>query len=102
MENKKDGPGLKKITIVEVPYKILKEYFDFECGFVVCPGGEENIKEYCDYYDRPCPKFKEEYLAEIEKDDEPEPKHEHIWKIKEDKRYGSYYHQCQRCDVIKK
>ena len=26
LENKKDGPGLKKITIVEVPYKITKKY----------------------------------------------------------------------------
>jgi len=25
---------------------------------------------------------------------------EHIWKIKEDKRYGSYYHQCQLCNKI--
>lgn len=24
----------------------------------------------------------------------------HIWKIKEDKRYGSYYHQCQLCGEI--
>jgi len=61
MENNKkdqDQEELKKIVIVEVPYEITKEYFDFECGFVACPGGEENIKEYCDYYDRPCPKFK--------------------------------------------
>ena len=26
LENNKDGPGLKKITIVEVPYQIIKKY----------------------------------------------------------------------------
>ena len=70
LENKKDDrPGLKKITIVEVPYQITKKYL----------------------------------AAHLEKkEEEPEPKCEHIWKTKEDKRYGSYYHQCQICDVIKK
>ena len=45
-----------KIKIIEVPYKIMKEYFDFECGFIKCPGDKENKKDFCDYYNRMCPK----------------------------------------------
>ena len=62
MENK-NIPGPRKeniIMIFEVPYKEMKQYLDFKCGFVSCPGDSENKKEFCDYYDRLCPKFKKQ------------------------------------------